>query len=387
MVYLENSDLKGKKVILRTDYNVPIKNNNIQSTKRIDSTIETINFILKQKPQQLIIISHLGRPNGIENTLSMEPIREYLSNILNCEIVLYNMEDLPKKNSIILLENIRFYQEETEMLETTLYFRNKLSQLCDVYVNDAFGCCHRPHSSIVGINAEQKYMGFLVEKEIKYLKDSLKNNGIKSLILGGSKVGDKIKLIKNLIPKIDNIIIGGGMAFTFLKYMGFKTGNSLVDKENLNSIQDILNFAKLNDTKIILPKDFKCNQSFSNNGNIKTFLITDGIPENYMGLDIGKESITLFKKHIQKSEIIIWNGPLGVFEFDNFCKGSKEIMEYIANLDDTIKIIGGGDIVSCCEKFNCTSKMNHVSTGGGASLELLEGKLLPGIEFLSNSKL
>ena len=384
---LENSNLKNKKVILRTDYNVPIINKNIQSTKRIDSTINTIQFILDQEPKQLIIISHLGRPKGIEYSLSLEPIRKYLSNVLKHEITLYSIEDLPKQDSIILLENIRFYPEETEMLDTTLNFRNKLSQLCDVYINDAFGCSHRPHSSIIGINAQQKYMGFLLEKEIKYLKDSLKNNGIKSLILGGSKVGDKIKLIKNLIPKTDNIIIGGGMAFTFLKYMGFKTGNSLVDNENLNSIQEILNYAKLNNTKIILPKDFKCNQTFSNNGNIKTFLIEDGIPENYMGLDIGKESIDLFKKYIQKSDIIIWNGPLGVFEFDNFSEGSKQILNYLANLDNTIKIIGGGDIVSCCEKFNYTSKMSHVSTGGGASLELLEGKILPGIEFLNNSKL
>ena len=186
---------------------------------------------------------------------------------------------------------------------------------------------------------------------------------------------------------MDNILIGGGMAFTFLKFLDFNIGKSLLDHENLNSVNDILSFAEKYNTKIVLPVDFKCNQNFSNEGDIKTFSINKGIPNDFMGLDIGIATITLFKSFLSNSNIIIWNGPLGVFEFDNFATGSKDLLNYIGSLKNSTKIIGGGDIVSCCEKFNLSNKMNHVSTGGGSSLELLEGKILPGVQFLENSAL
>ena len=204
-MFLEYSDLKNKKVLIRTDYNVPIINNKIQSTKRIDASIDTLNFILDQKPKQLIIVSHLGRPKDNDKTLTLEPVRSYLESLLNENIKLCELDNI-SNNKIIMLENIRFHKEETKNLDTTQEFRNKLTKICDVYVNDAFGCCHRAHSSIVGINAPEKYLGFLVQKELDYLSSSLCNKGIKTLILGGSKIVDKIQLIKNLIPKMDNII-------------------------------------------------------------------------------------------------------------------------------------------------------------------------------------
>lgn len=381
-MFLEYSDLFNKKIILRTDYNVPILNNIITSTKRIDASIDTINFILKQNPKQLIIISHLGRPKKYDSTLSLKPVCQYLQEILKQPVTLSQLDNVDN-NKITILENIRFFEEETRDIKTTPEFRKKLSNLGDVFVNDAFGCCHRAHSSIVGINTNEKYLGFLVQKELDYLSNSLSVSGVKTLILGGSKISDKIQLIKNLIPKMDNIIIGGGMAFTFLKYSDINIGNSLFDEEGFKLIPEIKSLAYKYDTRIILPVDFNCNNTFSNDGDLLYAYTPKGIPEGYMGLDIGELSIQSFKTVLCNSNLIIWNGPLGVFEFDNFELGSKKIMEYISQLE-SISIIGGGDTASCCEKFNLQDKMSHVSTGGGASLELLEGKNLPGIKFITN---
>lgn len=381
-MFLEYSYLKNKKVLIRTDYNVPIINNEIQSTKRIDASIDTLNFILGQKPKQLIIVSHLGRPKYNDKTLTLEPVKSYLQSLLNKNIKLCELDNI-SDDKIIMLENIRFHKEETKNLDTTQEFRNKLTKLCDVYVNDAFGCCHRAHSSIVGVNAKEKYLGFLVQKELDYLSSSLCTKGVKTLILGGSKIVDKIQLIKNLIPKIDNIIIGGGMAFTFLKQMNVKIGNSLFDKKSFKLVDEIRSLADKSGTRIILPVDFHCNDTFANDGDLKYFSVSNGIDDGYMGLDIGYLSILSFQTVLRNSDLIIWNGPLGVFEFDNFELGSRDIMKFMADLD-AITIIGGGDTASCCEKFKLQDKMNHVSTGGGASLELLEGKMLPGIKFITN---
>ena len=382
---LEVSKLYNKKVILRTDYNVPIKNNVIVSTKRIDESLNTINYILEQEPSQLIIISHMGRPKSKDDIdLSLYPVKLYLESKLNKDIFFSKDFDFDDTYKIVIIENIRYYSEETKILSTTLEFQDKLTQLGDVFVNDAFGCCHRGHSSIIGINTKERYLGFLVEKELKYLKNVFDKEGVYTLILGGSKISDKIKLIKNLIPKVDNIIIGGGMAFTFLKYKGVSIGSSIFDKEGYENVSEILDFAYENDTQIILPIDFVCNNKFSNEGNIICKDVDEGVLDNYIGMDIGIKSIGKFKDILSKTNTIIWNGPLGVFEFDNFCNGSREIMNYISNLDDTCTIIGGGDTAACCEKFNCQDKMTHVSTGGGASLELLEGKELPGIKFVND---
>jgi phosphoglycerate kinase len=381
-MFLEYADLYNKKVILRTDYNVPLSEGIITSTNRIDASLDTINFILKQKPKQLIIISHLGRPKKYDIKLSLEPVREYLQKILKQTITLSPLDNIDS-NKITIIENIRFYKEETKNIDTTIEFRYKLTNLGDVFVNDAFGCCHRAHSSIIGIQTPEKYLGFLVQKELDYLSNSLSVQGVKTLILGGSKISDKIQLIKNLIPKVDNIIIGGGMAFTFLKYSNINIGNSLFDEDGFKLIPEIISLADKNNTCIILPVDFNCNNKFSNDGDLLYAYTPKGIPEGYMGLDIGHLTIASFKNVLSNSNLIIWNGPLGVFEFDNFQLGSKQIMEYISDLD-AVTIIGGGDTTSCCEKFNLENKMNHVSTGGGASLELLEGKVLPGIKFITN---
>ena len=377
---LENSKLLNKKIILRTDFNIPIINGIIQSTNRIDKSIETINYILNQKPKQLIIISHLGRPCAYDKDLSLVIIKNYLQTILNEYVDLCNLDNL-SESTIILLENIRFYKEETKILNTTNDFRHKLTNLGDVFINDAFACSHRPHSSIIGINTNEKYFGFLMRKELKFLNKCLDIDGNKTLILGGSKINEKIKLIKNLIPKVDTILIGGGMAFTFLKYFKINIGKSLFDEEGFKLITQIYEMANKHKTKIILPIDYVTNDNFSNEGNIQYFEID--IDESFMGLDIGERTCKKFINYLKDSDLILWNGPLGVFEFDNFSNGSRTIMQYISNLEATT-IIGGGDTTSCCEKFHLENKMNHVSTGGGATLELLEGTKLSGVEFIIN---
>ena len=396
------ADFSNKRVFLRCDFNVPIKDNQIQSTKRIDAALPTINHILQQNPKQLILVSHLGRPKS-KDECSLEPVRLYLEQVLNQIVFLEKSLEVNPELPIVLLENIRHHKEETKEIETTAEFRKKLTDMCDVYVNDAFGCSHRAHSSIVGIEAKERYLGLLVEKEVKYLDGIFKNGGVKTLILGGSKVCDKIQLIENLIPKFDNILVGGGMAFTFLKYFGYDIGSSLFDEEGFNSINHLLEKAKEHNTYFYLPDDVVAASHFSNDAEIQNVKLEDGILDGWMGLDIGQATVNKFICILQKSNVIVWNGPMGVFEMSNFENGSKSLMTYMSSLskqetiigggdttepitiiggDDTAKpitIIGGGDTAACCEKFGLENQMTHVSTGGGASLELLEGKILPGL--------
>lgn len=384
-MFLNNVDLTNKSIVLRCDYNVPIKNNKILSTKRIDASFKTLQFILNQNIKKLIIISHLGRPKNKEKNFSLIQIKKYLEKMINKNIFFSTLETANNiDEKIILLENIRFYKEETKMLDTTPDFRKKLSSLGDVFINDAFGCCHRNHSSIVGINIKERYLGFIVEKELKYLNIFNDVKGKKSLILGGSKVIDKIPLIKNLIDKVDNILIGGGMVFAFLYHKNINIGKSILDKESLQYIDEIYALANKHNTNIVLPVDFKCNDDFSNTGDIINVDVKDGIPDSHMGLDIGKKTIRLFNIALYSSDCIVWNGPLGVTEFSNFETGSRNVMRFISILD-TKSIIGGGDTASACEQFNLQDEMTHVSTGGGASLEVLEGKTLPGIAFVKQN--
>ena len=390
---LSTIDFANKSVVLRTDYNVPICKDEgvIRSTKRIDSSLATINLILKGDPRKLIIISHLGRPSKkdcLENNLSLAPVRDYLETILNKPVCFRTLEQELDKNSrgednenrgsIVLLENIRYYREETENILSTTSFRKKLTSLGDVFVNDAFGCCHRSHSSIVGIDTPEKCHGLLIEKEVANLQDVFSKSGNKTVILGGSKVSDKIGLINNLIPKVDQILIGGGMAFTFWKFFGYPIGNSLLDLEGLEKIKKILDLAVKHNTVVYLPVDVVCNKTFSNQGEQLVCHKEEGVREGYMGLDIGPETREEFSQVVKGSDIVIWNGPLGVFEFENFSKGSLEVMNSLAD-NKGVKIIGGGDTASCCEQFGLADRMTHISTGGGASLELLEGKRLPGL--------
>jgi len=377
-------DFFNRTVILRTDYNVPISNGKITSAIRIDSSLKTIQHILLGNPKRLIIISHMGRPKSEDLELSLRPVKKYLEKILNEPIFFGSLdaylsvdaETISEK--IVLLENIRFYPEETKELPTTTEFREKLTSLGDIYINDAFGCSHRPHSSIIGINIPERYNGFLIEKERNYLENIFNQKGKKTLILGGSKISDKIQLINNLIPKVDNILIGGGMAFTFLKYFGTKIGSSLFDEDGYKLVSKIGETAIKYNTVITLPTDFICNDRFENGGNIIYRDSSSGIPDDYMGLDIGLKTVNEFKNVLSESDHIIWNGPVGVFELDNFSEGCRQLLKHISKLQATT-IIGGGDTAACCEKFNYTNDMTHISTGGGASLELLEGKKLPGL--------
>lgn len=374
-----------KTVILRTDYNVPILDGKITSSARIDASLKTIHHILHHKASRIIIISHLGRPRTIDPQLSLKPVKKYLQSILSKDIYFANLEDYILNSEkisqrIVMLENIRYYPEETQELPTTPNFRKRLTSLGDVFVNDAFGCSHRNHSSIVGIRCPERCCGFLIRKEVKFLQDIFEGEGVVTLILGGSKVSDKIKLISNLIPKVDHILIGGGMAFTFLKYFGYQIGSSLFDEDGFKIIPEIIENARIHQTEIVLPTDFMCNNNFSNTGDVICTDLSTGIPENYMGLDIGKATIKNFSTYLQKSDKIIWNGPVGVFEFDNFANGSQEIMKLLER-HDGITVIGGGDTSACCEQFGNKDKITHLSTGGGASLEMLEGKKLPGLKF------
>jgi len=390
---LEKINIINKRVLLRVDFNVPMSNDNtITNTFRIDMTLPTIRYILSKNIQKLYIISHVGRPKGIYNKkLDLSLVYTYLSSVIDEKILFIpgcidQKKNIVCKEKIVLFDNIRFNPEEEEnkINEKVILFRKYLTSLCDVYVNDAFGCCHRNHSSIIGINAKVKSPGFLIEKELYYLKELLQDSkkGITTAIIGGSKVHDKIKIIHNIIPKVNYIIIGGGMVFTFLKYFGIRIGKSLFDKKGFHQITNIIKKADKYNTKIVYPVDFLCSNSFSNNGKIIYRTIDEDIPENYMGLDIGKNTIFNIKKILTKSNTIIWNGPLGVFEFSNFSRGSREIMEYMSGLRTSITIIGGGDTTACCMKFNCHKKMTHVSTGGGASLQLISGNILPGIKHL-----
>jgi phosphoglycerate kinase len=386
-------NFSNKNIIIRVDFNVPIKNSKIQDTLRIDKSIPTIKKCLKDNPKRLIIISHLGRPNGkIIDNLSLKILIPYLENILFQKIGFCDLENINENNyQIILMENIRFYPEE-EGINTTSdkveKFRQKLTNLGDIFINDAFGCCHRSHSSIVGINCPIKIPGLLVQSEVKYLKDSI-NKGKRPIlaIIGGAKVNDKIKLLTNLIKKVDNIIIGGGMAFTFLKYYGLDIGASLFDSEGYQLVEEILDSAEKNKTKIYLPIDFKIADKFTNDANIKSIDIVNGIPTNWMGLDIGPKSIDKFINIINISQTIIWNGPMGVFELDNFQEGSFRIAKKLSEstVFGKITIIGGGDTCACVTKFNFQNKFSHLSTGGGASLKLLEGKKLEGLTCLQKN--
>lgn len=380
-------DFTNKTVILRTDYNVPIQHGNITSTLRIDSSLHTINHILNGNPEKLIIISHMGRPKNNEPELSLLPVKKYLEKVLEQNVGFLTLYDYLSKpettitEKIVLLENIRYYPEETKEIETTPEFRRKLTSLGDVFINDAFGCSHRPHSSIVGVNCPERCCGFLVEREKRFLLDIFDCNNTENattLILGGSKIHDKIQLINNLIPKVDYILIGGGMAFTFLKYFNNEIGKSLFDEEGFRLIPEIIENAKKHNTHLIYPTDFICNDKFANGGNITHKDLTTGIPQGFMGLDIGTKTVDNFKTYIEKSSKIIWNGPLGVFELDDYAEGSHQIMDALSR-SKAITVIGGGDTASCCDKFGLSDKMSHVSTGGGAALELLEGKRLPGL--------
>ncbi len=382
-------DLKGKKVLVRCDFNVPLdENQNITNNARIVGAIPTIKYLLENQCK-IILCSHLGRPKGeFKPEFSLKPVAKELSRLLGQEVIMSKdvigedsktkAENL-KPGEILLLENVRFHKEETE---NDLEFAKQLASLAEVYVNDAFGTTHRAHSSTAGIaNFLPAVSGFLIEKELKYLGNAVSNPERPFVaILGGSKVSDKIGVISNLLDKVDTLIIGGGMAYTFLKAQGYEVGNSICELDKLDLAKELMEKAKQKGVKFMLPVDTKIGKEFKEDTESKTVKSSE-IPEGWEGLDIGEETIKAYSEELEKAKTVVWNGPLGVFEFNQFAIGTNAIAKKLAEIDATT-IIGGGDSAAAVAKAGIEDKMTHISTGGGASLEFLEGKELPGIECL-----
>lgn len=356
-------------------------------------------------------MSHLGRPDGNKNPkYTMAPVAGELKSLLGKDVTFLNdcvgaeVEAAcadPKPGSIILLENLRFYiEEEGKGVDANgakvkadaakvKEFRASLAKLGDVYINDAFGTAHRAHSSMMGEGFEKRAAGFLMNKELTYFSKALDNPARPFLaILGGAKVADKIQLIDNLLDKVNEMIIGGGMAFTFLKVLNnMEIGGSLFDEEGSKIVKNLVEKAKKNNVQLHLPVDFVTGSKFGEDAEVGEASIESGVPSGWMGLDVGPKTRDLFAAPVARAKVIVWNGPCGVFEFPNFAKGTKSLMDAVVDVTakGAVTIIGGGDTASCCAKWGTESKVSHVSTGGGASLELLEGKTLPGVAALTNA--
>lgn len=391
---LKDIDVQGKKVLVRCDFNVPLdKEGNITDDIRITSSMPTIDYLLKNGAA-VILMSHLGRPKGQPSKeFSLLPVAKRLSEILgknvlfeDCDMVVDEKvkEDAEKlqPGDVMLLQNTRFRKEEEK---NSGDFARGLSSLGDVFVNDAFGTAHRAHSSNVGMcSFLPSAVGFLVEREIDIMGSALENpKRPLTAILGGAKVSDKIAVIENLLNIADNILIGGGMMYTFLKAEGFNTGSSLLEEDKVELAKELIHKAKEKNVNLILPKDTIVAKEFKNDTD---FFQTDSdkIPDDFMGLDIGEKTIQDFEDIINDSRTIIWNGPLGVFEMENFAKGTISVAKAIAENTEAVSIIGGGDSAAAVEQFGLADKITHISTGGGASLEFLEGKILPGIDAVDN---
>ena len=384
-------DLKGKKVFVRCDFNVPMdENQNITDNTRIVAALPTIKYLLEQNCK-IILASHLGRPKGeVKPEFSLKPVAKELSKLLGKEVIMANdvigedattkAENL-KEGEIMLLENVRFHREETD---NDPEFAKKLASMAEVFVNDAFGTAHRAHASTTGIaDYIPGVAGFLIEKELKFLGNAINNPERPFVaILGGAKVSDKIGVIDSLLDKVDTLMIGGGMAYTFFKAQGYNVGNSLCEVEKTDLALQEMEKAKEKGVKLLLPIDTKVGKEFKPDTESKTVAWTE-IPDGWEGFDIGEKTIEMFKNELQSAKTVIWNGPLGLFEFDQFAIGTNEIAKTLADLDATT-IIGGGDSAAAVTKAGLADKMTHISTGGGASLEFLEGKKLPGIECLQD---
>ncbi|RVD84278.1 uncharacterized protein DFL_006039 [Arthrobotrys flagrans] len=403
-------DLKDKRVLIRVDFNVPLDaDKHITNNQRIVGALPTIKYALEQGAKAVILMSHLGRPDGLVNSkYSLAPVAEELSKLLDRKVA-FLPDSVGKEveeavnagtdGAVFLLENLRFHIEEEGKgvneagekvkadKEKVAEFRKGLTALGDVYINDAFGTAHRAHSSMVGVDLPQKASGYLVKKELEYFAKALENPERPFLaILGGAKVSDKIQLIDNLLPKVDKLIICGGMAFTFKKVLnGVKIGKSLFDQAGSEKVHELIDKAEANKVEVVLPVDFVTADKFDKDAETGYATDADGIPDEWMGLDCGPESVKLFKEAIDDSKTILWNGPAGVFEFDKFATGTKATLDAVVEgaQNGKIVIIGGGDTATVAAKYGVEDKLSHVSTGGGASLELLEGKALPGVVALS----
>ncbi|RKP21556.1 phosphoglycerate kinase-like protein [Rozella allomycis CSF55] len=402
--------LSGKRVLIRVDFNVPLKEGRITNNQRIVAALPTIQYALDKGAKSVVLMSHLGRPDGkVVPSQSMKPVAVELESLLNRKVTFLDdcvgesVEKVCRDASggqVILLENLRFHLEEEGSVKDEQgnklkaekaavdAFRASLSKLGDVYINDAFGTAHRAHSSMVGVNLPVRAAGILMKKELEFFARALENPERPFLaILGGAKVSDKIQLIENLLDKVNSMIIGGGMAFTFKKVAnGVKIGNSLYDEEGSKLVQKLLDKAKKNGVELYFPVDYVTADKFDKDAQTGSATDESGIPDGWMGLDCGPKSNEIFKQAVSKAKTILWNGPAGVFEFDKFSSGTKSILDAVvsATKAGAVSIVGGGDTATAVAKWKMEDKLNHVSTGGGASLELLEGKDLPGVVALSD---
>ncbi|MCD2332501.1 phosphoglycerate kinase [Borreliella americana] len=384
------SSFAGKRALVRCDFNVPLKEGNISDDTRIRAALSTIEY-LKERGARIVLVSHLGRPEGKKNPkYSLKPVANRLSELLgqgvkmlsDCigsEIVNSTLQ--MKDGDVVLLENVRYYAEEEK---NDINFAKKLSENGDVFVNDAFGAAHRGHASTVGVaDYLPSVGGFLMEKEDKFLGGILKNPERPFVsIIGGSKVSSKIAVLESLLSKSNVVVIGGGMAYTFLHSEGYSIGKSLLEDEYIDIASSFLRKAKELGVKVILPLDHIVAGDFNKNATPE-YIDSFNIPENKIGMDIGAKTLKEIEMVVKTAKTIIWNGPLGVFEFDLFSKGTAQVAEMVASCSG-LTVVGGGDSVAAVNKFNLSDKITHVSTGGGASLEYLEGKILPGIKVLEN---
>ncbi|RYP17865.1 hypothetical protein DL765_004263 [Monosporascus sp. GIB2] len=408
---ITDCDLKGKRVLIRVDFNVPLDaDKKVTNNQRIAGAIPTIKYAIDNGAKAVVLMSHLGRPDGKANPkYSLKPVVPELEKLLGRSVEFApdcggpEVEAIVNKadgGSVILLENLRFHPEEEGSYKDADgkkvkadkakvdEFRKGLTALGDVYINDAFGTAHRAHSSMVGIDLPQKAAGFLMKKELDYFAKALESPKRPFLaILGGAKVSDKIQLIDNLLDKVNALVIGGGMVFTFKKTLyGMKIGNSLFDEAGSKTVGQIMEKAKRNGVQVTLPVDYVTADKFDKDANTGTATDETGIPDGWIGLDCGPESVRLIREAIDAAETILWNGPQGVFEFEKFAGGSKATLDAFTDAvgRGKIGIIGGGDTAAVAAKYGVEDKCSHVSTGGGASLELLEGKDLPGVVALSS---
>nr|WP_312215753.1 phosphoglycerate kinase [Clostridioides sp.] len=391
---IEDIEVSGKKVLVRCDFNVPLKDGKITDDNRLRGAMPTIENLVS-RGAKVILCSHLGKPKGEPKPeLSLSPVAKKLSEMLGKEVVFAADERVVGDNAkaavtnmkdgdIVLLENTRYRAEETKNEES---YSKELASLAEIYVNDAFGTAHRAHCSTVGAGEflQERACGYLIQKELKFLGNTVANP-IRpfTAILGGAKVSDKLAVINNLLDKVDNLIIGGGMAYTFLKAQGYEIGTSLLEEDKIEYAKEMMEKAKKQGVNLLLPIDVVMAEKFAEDAEP---IVTEdaNIKDGYMGLDIGPKSVDIFVETINKSKTVVWNGPMGVFEFANFATGTLEVAKAMANLKDATTIIGGGDSAAAVNQLGYGDKMTHVSTGGGASLEFLEGKELPGIASLDD---
>lgn len=389
---VKDIQVKGKRALVRCDFNVPLKDGVITDDIRIVSALPTIRFLM-EGGAKVILMSHLGRPDGeAKKEFTLAPVAARLAELLGTEVKFVSSDTVVddkvreaaaalEDGQVMLLENVRFRKEETK---NGADFAKELAQLGDFFVNDAFGTAHRAHASTAGVaDYLPAVSGFLIEKEVEFLGNAVENPKRPFVaIMGGAKVGDKIPVIENLLKKVDTLIIGGGMAYTFFKSQGLEIGTSILDKDNVELAAELLKKAEAAGVKMLLPVDCVCGKEFKNDTEYAVFA-REEIPADMMGLDIGPKTAELYRQAVADAATVVWNGPMGVFEMPNFAKGTRAVAEALAE-SSAVTVIGGGDSAAAVEQFGLADKMTHISTGGGASLEFLEGKVLPGIAVLED---